>query len=301
MPDKPKIGFIGLGIMGRPMAFNILRAGYPLSVYNRTPEKMKDIGDAGAYKCKNYEELSGRSAVIITMLPDSPEVEQVILDKNFLFPHLREGTTIIDMSSIAPLVSQKIAVQLQKKEVKFLDAPVSGGEPGAVEGTLAIMVGGEEVLFKDCLPVLETMGKNIVRVGPVGSGGLTKLVNQIIVALNIAAMGEAFTLAQKAGLSVENVFQAIRGGLAGSRVLDAKSPLVLQRKFQPGFKIKLHRKDLKNALQTGQDLNVELPLTSTVQNFIQNLCDNGKEDLDHSAIVQYFEQLSGVTIGKQTN
>ena len=298
MPDKPKIGFIGLGIMGRPMAFNILKAGYPLSVYNRTPEKMDDIADSGAYKCENYEELSNRSDLIITMLPDSPEVEQVILDKNFLFPHLRGGTTIIDMSSIAPLVSQKISAELEKKKVKFLDAPVSGGEPGAIAGSLAIMVGGDEVLFKQCLPVLQTMGKNIVRVGPVGSGGLTKLVNQIIVALNIAAMGEAYTLAQKAGLNVENVFQAIRSGLAGSRVLDAKSPLVLQRQFQPGFKIKLHRKDLKNALRTGQDLNVELPLTSLVQKFIQNLCDNGKEDLDHSAIVQYFEQLSGVKIGK---
>lgn len=298
MADKSKIGFIGLGIMGRPMAFNILKAGYPLSVYNRTLEKMDDIAASGAYKCENYQELSNRSDLIITMLPDSPEVEQVILDKNYLFPHLRGGTTIIDMSSIAPLVSQKIAEELEKKEVKFLDAPVSGGESGAAAGSLAIMVGGEEVLFKQCLPVLQTMGENIVRVGPVGSGGLTKLVNQIIVALNIAAMGEAYTLAQKAGLNVENVFQAIRSGLAGSRVLDAKSPLVLERQFQPGFKIKLHRKDLKNALRTGQDLDVELPLTSIVQKFIQNLCDNGKEDLDHSAIVQYFEQLSGVNIGE---
>ncbi len=293
MNNKKSIGFIGLGIMGKPMAKNILKAGYKLAVFNRTKSKMAELTAAGAYSCKNYKEVADKAEIIITMLPNSPEVKEVI---NRLLLHLKSGTIIIDMSSIAPLVSREIAVRLQEKSVEFLDAPVSGGEPGAVAGTLAIMVGGEEAVFKTCLPVLQCVGKNVVHMGPVGSGGFTKLVNQIIVALNIAAVGEAFSLAQKAGLDVQRVYEAIRGGLAGSRVLDAKAPLIFSRRFQPGFKLKLHRKDLNNALQTSGDLHVELPSTIAVQKMIDSLCENGKAELDHSAIVQYFEQLSQVEI-----
>jgi len=280
------------------MATNILKSGFSLSVYNRTKEKMKDLEDRGAYPCKSYDEIAKRSDVIITMLPDFPEVKEVILGENCLYPHLKSGTIVIDMSSIAPLVSQEIANRLKEKGVDFLDAPVSGGEAGAISGKLAIMVGGEEEIFNRMLPILQTIGENIVHVGPVGSGGFTKLVNQIIVALNIAAVGESFTLAQKAGLDIERVYHAIRGGLAGSRVLDAKAPLIMERIFQPGFKLKLHRKDLNNALKTGSDLEVDLPLTLNLQNYINSLCENGKSEMDHGAIVQYFEELSGVIIKK---
>jgi len=298
MSTNFKVGFIGLGIMGKPMATNILKAGIPLSVYNRTKEKMKELEKDGAYPCKSYKEIAARSDVIITMLPDSSEVKEVILGKDCLYTHLKSGTLIIDMSSISPLVSQKIANKLKDKGVDFLDAPVSGGEAGAINGKLAIMVGGEKGIFNRMLSILQTMGENIVHVGPVGSGGFTELVNQIIVALNIAAVGESFTLAQKAGLDVERVYQAIRGGLAGSHVLNAKAPLIMERKFQPGFKLKLHQKDLTNALKTGSDLEVELPLTSIVQNYINSLCENGKSELDHGAIAHYFEELSGVIIKK---
>ena len=299
MNTKQAIGFVGLGIMGKPMARNLLKAGFPLSVYNRTPEKMRELEDEGAYACSDYAELAGRSAVIITILPDSPEVKEVVLGENGLFPYLREGMTVIDMSSIDPLVSIEIGKRLAEKGVRFLDAPVSGGETGAIEGTLAIMVGAEPDDFERCLPIFQAMGKNIVHVGPVGSGGFTKLVNQIIVALNIAAVGEAFTLAQKAGLDVERVFQAIRGGLAGSTVLDSKAPMIFSRNFQPGFKIRLHRKDLKNALETAKGLQVPLPLTALLQQFLVSLETKGKGELDHGALALVFEELAGVKIEKK--
>ncbi len=299
MSDHTPVGFIGLGIMGKPMARNLLKAGFPLSVYNRTPEKMAELEAAGAYACQDYAELVGRSRVVITMLPDSPEVEEVILGAGGLFGYLREGQTVIDMSSIDPLVSIRIAGKLKEKKVNFLDAPVSGGERGAIEGTLAIMVGGEKQVFEQCLPILSAMGKNIVHVGPVGSGGFTKLVNQIIVAVNIAAVGEAFTLAQKAGLDVQRVFEAIRGGLAGSRVLETKTPMIFSRNFKPGFKIRLHRKDLKNALDTAKGLDRPLPLTALVQQFLTSLDTRGRGELDHGALAQIFEELAGVEIRAQ--
>ena len=299
MSDHTPVGFIGLGIMGKPMARNLLKAGFPLSVYNRTPEKMAELEAAGAYACQDYAELVGRSRVVITMLPDSPEVEEVILGAGGLFGYLREGQTVIDMSSIDPLVSIRIAGKLKEKKVNFLDAPVSGGERGAIEGTLAIMVGGEKQVFEQCLPILSAMGKNIVHVGPVGSGGFTKLVNQIIVAVNIAAVGEAFTLAQKAGLDVQRVFEAIRGGLAGSRVLETKTPMIFSRNFKPGFKIRLHRKDLKNALDTAKGLDLPLPLTALVQQFLTSLDTRGRGELDHGALAQIFEELAGVEIRAQ--
>jgi 2-hydroxy-3-oxopropionate reductase len=202
--------------------------------------------------------------------------------------------TVIDMSSIAPLVSTDIAGRLAAKNVEFLDAPVSGGETGAIQGTLAIMVGGKKEVFVRHLSLLKTMGKSVVHVGPVGSGGFTKLVNQMIVAANIAAMGEAVTFAQKAGLNTQRVFDAIRGGLAGSKVLETKFPMVAQRSFDPGFKLKLHQKDLKNALETAAELGYAAELTTRIQEMITALCNSGKQDLDHAAIVQYFEERSGV-------
>jgi len=209
---------------------------------------------------------------------------------------VKSGSLVIDMSSINPLVSQAIAKDLKEKGVEMLDAPVSGGEPGAIQGTLAIMVGGDERIFNECLEIFKPMGKTIVHVGKIGSGGFTKLANQIIVALNIAAVGEALTLGVKAGLDPQTIHQAIRGGLAGSTVLDAKAPMIIGRNFKPGFKIKLHQKDLNNALSTGKDLGVPLPLTSFVQQILVSLIAEGRGEDDHSAIATFFEKMAKVEI-----
>lgn len=292
MSTEMSVGFLGLGVMGKPMALNILKHNFPLSVYNRTAAKMQPLSEAGAFACNTIAELAERSDVIITMLPDSPESEEVIIGQSGLINFLRPGMTIIDMSSIAPMVSKKLASELKLKEVEFLDAPVSGGEVGAIEGSLAIMVGGDEFVFKKQLLLLKTMGKSVVYVGPVGSGGFTKLVNQMIVAINIAAMGEAFAFAEKAGLNIQTVFEAIKGGLAGSAVLDSKFPKIANQDFRPGFRLSLHRKDLKNVLATARQIGYDPKLTQKVQEAIVQLCETGKEDLDHSAMVQYFKEDS---------
>jgi 2-hydroxy-3-oxopropionate reductase len=293
---KKRIGFIGLGIMGRPMAKNLLKAGHPLVVFDLNKDAMEDLVKAGALTARSCKEVAERADVIITMLPDSPEVKEVILGKGGVIEGVRRDSVVIDMSSINPLVSQEIEKELRKKGAKMLDAPVSGGEPGAIQGILAIMVGGEKTVFEECLEILKVMGKNIVHVGPVGSGGYVKLVNQIIVALNIAAVGEAFTLGMKAGLDPQIVYQAIRGGLAGSAVLDAKAPMIFQRNFSPGFKIKLHGKDLHNALSTAQSLGVPLPLSSFVQQILISLMVEGRGEEDHSALATFFEKMAKVEI-----
>ena len=293
---KKKIGFIGLGIMGRPMAKNLLKAGFSLMVYDLNKEAVEDVVKAGAASAYSSREVAQGTEVIIVMVPDSPEVKEVVLGKDGVLEGVKPGSLVIDMSSINPLVSQEIARELKKKGVDMLDAPVSGGEPAAVQGTLAIMVGGEEKIFKECVKIFEPMGKNIVYVGPIGAGGFTKLVNQIIVALNIAAVGEAFTLGVKAGLDPQTTFQAIRGGLAGSTVLEAKAPMMIGRNFKPGFKIKLHHKDLNNALTTAKDLGVPLPLTSFIQQILVSLIIDGKGENDHSAIATFFEKMAKVEI-----
>jgi 2-hydroxy-3-oxopropionate reductase len=293
---KKRIGFIGLGIMGRPMAKNLLKAGYPLAVFDLNKDAMEDLVKAGALAARTCKEAAERADVVITMLPDSPEVKEVILAKDGVIEGVRRDAVVIDMSSINPLVSQEIEKELRKKGVEMLDAPVSGGEPGAIQGVLAIMVGGEKAVFEECLEILKAMGKNIVHVGPIGSGGYVKLVNQIIVALNIAAVGEAFALGMKAGLDPQTIYQAIRGGLAGSAVLDAKAPMIFQRNFNPGFKIKLHRKDLHNALSTAQSLGVPLPLSSFVQQILISLMVEGRGEEDHSALATFFEKMARVEI-----
>jgi 2-hydroxy-3-oxopropionate reductase len=293
---EKKIGFIGLGIMGRPMAKNLLKAGFSLVVYDLNKEAVEDVVKAGAASADSSRDVAQSTEVIIIMVPDSPEVREVVLGKDGVLEGVKSGSLVIDMSSINPLVSQEIARELKKKGVDMLDAPVSGGEPGAIQGTLAIMVGGEEKTYKECLKVFEPMGKNVVYVGPIGAGGFTKLVNQIIVALNIAAVGEAFTLGVKAGLDPQMIFQAIRGGLAGSTVLETKAPMIIGRNFKPGFKIKLHHKDLNNALSTAKDLKVPLPLTSFVQQILVSLLLDGKEENDHSAIATFFEKMAKVEI-----
>ena len=293
---KRRVGFIGLGIMGLPMAKNMIKAGFPLVVNNRSRGPVEDLVKKGALSADSPRKVAEQSEVIITMLPDSPEVKEVILGEAGVIQGARPGSIMIDMSSINPLMTQEIAKRLREKGVKMLDAPVSGGETGAIQGTLAIMVGGEEKVFEDCLEIFRALGKNIVHVGEIGAGGFVKLVNQIIVALNIAAVGEAFCLGVKAGLNPQVIFQAIRGGLAGSQVLETKISMISGRNFKPGFKVKLHQKDLHNALSTAKDLNVPLPLSSFVQQIFVSLAAEGRGEEDHSALVTFFEKMAGVEI-----
>ncbi len=292
------IGFIGLGIMGKPMSKNLLKAGHKLVVYSLGAASVEELVEAGAERGASAKDVASRTDTIITMLPDGPEVEQAVLGPGGVLEGARSGSLLIDMSSISPIVSQKVGAACEAQGVDFLDAPVSGGEPKAVHGTLAIMVGGKKEVFEKALPILEAMGSYVTLTGPVGAGNVTKLANQIMVASNIAAMGEALVLATKAGLDPEVVFEAVKGGLAGSAVLNFKAPMVVSRNFKPGFRIRLHQKDLRNALLAAESLKVPLPITTLVQQMLVALMNDGKGDLDHSAIVQYLEQIAQVEVKK---
>ena len=291
-----KIGFIGLGIMGRPMALNLVKAGYALTVYDLNPDPVKALVTAGATEGKSCQDCAERTEIVITMLPNSPEVKEAVLGENGVLDGANSGMILVDMSSIAPLASQEIAARLAEQGVEMLDAPVSGGEPKAVEGTVSIMVGGKQDVFDKVEDMLLVMGGSAVLVGAIGSGNTTKLANQIIVALNIAAMSEAMVLATKAGVDAEKVYQAIRGGLAGSTVLDAKVPLALKGNFKPGFRIELHIKDLANALDTAHEIGVPLPLTSSVMEIMQALKVDGKAGDDHGGLIQFYEKLAQVEV-----
>jgi 2-hydroxy-3-oxopropionate reductase len=291
-----KIGFIGLGIMGKPMAQNVLKAGYELTVYDIDLARMDDLVKAGARRGSSGKDVAARSEVVITMLPNSPHVREAVLGPNGVLDGAKPGTILVDMSSIAPLASKEIAAKAQEKGVAMLDAPVSGGEPKAVAGTLAIMVGGPQETFEQAKDILAKMGSSVTRVGEIGSGNVTKLANQIIVALNIAAMSEAMVLVTKAGVDPEKVFQAIRGGLAGSAVLDAKVPLALKGNFKPGFRIELHIKDMANALDTAHEFGVPVPLSSVVMEIMQALKTDGKAGNDHGGIIQFYEELAKVQV-----
>jgi 2-hydroxy-3-oxopropionate reductase len=293
-----KIAFVGLGIMGKPMSKNLLKAGHSVVVYDVAAAPVADVVAAGGTAAKSSKEAASQADVIITMLPDGPEVETAVLGPGGILEGAAKGSTVVDMSSISPVVAQKVGAACAAKGVEFLDAPVSGGEPKAIEGTLAIMVGGDAKTFGKIEPILKNMGASVTLTGPVGAGNVTKLANQIMVACNIAAMGEALTLATKAGLDPEVVFNAVKGGLAGSNVLNAKAPMVISRNFQPGFRIALHQKDLRNALLAAESMKVSLPLTSTVQNVLMALMNDGKGALDHSAIVTFTEKMAGVEIKK---
>jgi 2-hydroxy-3-oxopropionate reductase len=290
------IGFIGLGIMGRPMAKNLLKAGHQLIVHDVVRASVDEVVANGAVRGESSSDVASKSEIVITMLPDGPDVEAAALGPAGVLEGARKGCIVVDMSSISPMVSQKLGAACAAKGVGFLDAPVSGGEPKAIDGTLAIMVGGEAKAFETVKPVLEKMGSSVLLTGPVGAGNVTKLANQIMVACNIAAMGEALVLATRAGLDPEVVFNAIKGGLAGSTVLNAKAPMVIGRNFKPGFRIRLHQKDLRNALLAGESMKVPLPLTSLVQQMLITLMNEGKGDLDHSAIVNYIEQGAGIEV-----
>jgi 2-hydroxy-3-oxopropionate reductase len=293
-----KIAFVGLGIMGKPMSKNLLKAGHSVVVFDVAPAPVADVVAAGGTAAKSSNDAASQADVIITMLPDGPEVEAAVLGPGGILEGAAKGSTVVDMSSISPVVAQKVGAACAAKGVEFLDAPVSGGEPKAIEGTLAIMVGGDAKTFEKIEPILKNMGASVTLTGPVGAGNVTKLANQIMVACNIAAMGEALTLATKAGLDPEVVFNAVKGGLAGSNVLNAKAPMVISRNFQPGFRIALHQKDLRNALLAAESMKVSLPLTSTVQNVLMALMNDGKGALDHSAIVTFTEKMAGVEIKK---
>ncbi|GAB6152533.1 2-hydroxy-3-oxopropionate reductase [Desulfosporosinus burensis] len=293
-----KIGFIGLGIMGKPMSRNLLKAGYEVVVYNRSSKAIQELVEAGAKAGTSPKDVAEQCEIIITMLPNSPQVREVILEPNGVLEGIHPGSIVIDMSSIAPIVSREIAEVLAGKSVRFLDAPVSGGEPKAIEGTLSIMVGGMLADFEECYPIFQAMGSSALLCGDVGAGNVTKLANQIIVAVNIAAVSEALVLATKAGVNPEAVYKAIRGGLAGSTVLDAKAPLMIERRFDPGFRIGLHIKDLNNVLETGHEIGSPLPLTASVMEMMQVLKAQGLEQADHGALVQYYEKLAQSEVGR---
>jgi 2-hydroxy-3-oxopropionate reductase len=293
-----QIGFIGLGIMGKPMARNLIQAGYELTVFDIVGEAVEELAISGAKAASSSQEVAAATDKVITMLPDSADSERAILGPDGVLEGAHPGAIIIDMSSIAPSMSQKIATECSKKSVEFLDAPVSGGEPGAINAALAIMVGGKQEVFDQCSVLLKTMGSNVVLTGDVGAGNITKLANQIIVAANIEALSEALVLAQKGGVDPERVFNAIRGGLAGSAVMEAKGPMMLERNFRAGFRIRLHQKDLRNVLQTAQELNVPLPVTALVQQMLGSLVNDGDQDADHSAILHFLEKLAHVEVKK---
>lgn len=294
-----EIGFIGLGIMGKPMAKNLVNAGYSLVVHDIAEGPVKELAEMGAKTAGSPAEVADQTDIIITMLPNSPHVEEVVLGEKGILEGAKKAQIYIDMSSIAPLVSQKVAKALEEKGVEMLDAPVSGGEPKAIDGTIAIMVGGKQEVFDKVEEILLVMGGSAVLVGEIGSGNVTKLANQIIVGLNIAAMSEAMVLAKKANVDPEKVYQAIRGGLAGSTVLDAKVPKVLEGDFKPGFRIDLHIKDLSNALETAHSIGVPVPLSSQLMETMQALKVDGKEKDDHGGIIQFYEKLAKIEVRRE--
>lgn len=291
-----KLGFVGLGIMGRPMMKNLLKAGHTVVAYTRTATVLDACVSDGAERGASNHDVGARADVIFTMLPDGPEVEAVVLGPGGILEGAKAGASIVDMSSINPLVSQKIGKACAARGVDFLDAPVSGGEPKAIDGSLAIMVGGSEAAFARVAPLLKCMGASVTLTGPVGAGNTTKLANQIMVACNIAAMGEALTLATRCGLDPEVVMNAVKGGLAGSAVLNAKGPMLIARNFKSGFRIRLHQKDLRNALQTAEATSVALPLTAVVQQMISAVMADGNGELDHVAIARVVEKISQVEV-----
>jgi 2-hydroxy-3-oxopropionate reductase len=293
-----KIGFIGLGIMGKPMAKNLLKAGYEVVINARHQDVIDEMCKCGATSEATAKDVAKQSDFIITMLPNSPQVKEVVLGRDGIIEGIKKGAVLIDMSSIAPGASQEVAKALEAVGAEMIDAPVSGGEPKAVEGTLSIMAGGKKEVFDKCYDILMKMGTSAILCGDVGAGNTTKLANQIIVAVNIAAVSEALVLGTKAGVNPEVIYKAIRGGLAGSTVLDAKAPMMLDGNFKPGFKLELHLKDLTNAMETAKENGLELGLTNQVFDIVKDLVSEGKGQNDHSGIVQYYEEKTGVEVRK---
>ena len=292
-----KIGFVGLGIMGKPMAKNLIKAGFEVVVTTHKQAVIDEFVAFGAEGAKNAaDEVKKGCDVIITMLPNSPQVREVTLGAGGVVEGGKSGITVLDMSSIDPVESQKISQELEKSGIELLDCPVSGGEPKAIDGTLSVMAGGKKESFEKFLPVLKAMASSVVYVGPIGSGNVAKLANQMIVAANIGVVAEALTFAKKAGTDPQLVYQAIRGGLAGSTVMDAKAPMMLSGNYEPGFRIKLHIKDLTNALNAAHAINMPVPMTAQMMEVMQELMNHGEAECDHDDIVKYYERMSGVSI-----
>ena len=291
-----KVGFIGLGIMGKPMSKNLLKAGYELVVFDFNKDAVNEVTGCGAVSAASGREVAEQCEVVITMVPNSPHVRAAVLGENGVADGAKPGTVLIDMSSIDPTESTAIGAELAKKGIDMLDAPVSGGEPKAIDGTLSVMVGGKKELFDKYYDMLMVMAGSVVYVGELGSGNVAKLANQIVVAVNIAAVSEALTFAKKAGTDPELVYQAIRGGLAGSTVMDAKAPMMLGRNFKPGFRIELHIKDLNNALNAAHAISSPVPLTGQLMEIMQGLKADGYEKEDHASIVKYYEKIANTTV-----
>ena len=294
-----KIGFIGLGIMGKPMAKNLIKAGYDLRVYDRTnaiADEVVEFGKGKAVKAVNAVDAAKDADLVLTMLPNSPHVKSVMLEDDKVAEHMKTGAVFIDMSSINPIASREICEALAKKGIEMLDAPVSGGEPKAIDGTLSFMVGGKKEVFEKFEPVLKAMGSSVVLCGGIGAGNVTKLCNQIVVAVNIAAVSEALMLGKKAGVDPEAIYQAIRGGLAGSTVMDAKAPMIMDRNFKPGFKIDLHIKDLTNVMDAAKSVDSPIPLTVQVFEMMKILHGDGKGQNDHSALALVYEKMANTEI-----
>ena len=292
------IGFIGIGIMGKPMARNLMRAGYQLVIYNRTPGPMNELVAQGARAANSPREVAEQSNVIITMLPDSPQVQEVMTGENGVLAGAKAKTLVIDMSTISPVVTQQLAKAAQAHGVRMLDAPVSGGDVGAQQGTLSIMVGGSSEDFEQARPLFEILGKTIVHVGDSGAGQVVKACNQIVVALTIEAVSEALVLGSKAGVDPAVILQVLSGGLAANRVMEVRGPNFLQHNFQPGFKIALHQKDLSIALAAGREYGVPLPVTAIIDQMLQVLKVRGQGDQDHSALLTLLEDWAQHQIGE---
>lgn len=286
-----KVGFIGLGIMGKPMALNLLKAGFSVLVLEKN-KASSELVKAGAQSFPNNKALARESDFVITMLPDSPEVEEVVFGPDGVLEGIREGSVYIDMSTIAPSTAKNIFNLMQEKGVDALDAPVSGGQVGAESGSISIMVGGSEKAFERALPLFKVMGKNMVHIGEAGAGQMTKACNQMIVGMTIQAVAEAFTLAKKAGVDLEKMREALLGGFAQSRILDLHGKRIIEQNFEPGFKIKLHRKDMNIALQAGKEFSVPLYGSAQIAAHMDAVLAQGKGELDHSAIALLMEKLS---------
>ncbi len=292
------IGFIGLGVMGKAMVRNLLKAGYTVHVYDIDDSFIETMKSEGALGSSSSREVASVSDVIFTMLPGSPQVKSVILGENGIIEGARKGSIVVDTSSGSPLVSKEIAAQLEKVGVSMMDAPVSGGEPKAIDGTLAIMAGGPEAAFEQVKDILYAMGTTVTHVGDIGSGNTTKLANQIMVAIHLAGMAEALVFSTKAGVDPEKVFQAIRGGLAQSTVFDAKMPLILEGNFKPGARMDLHIKDLRNALDTAASIEAPIPLSDSIHVMMSALSEAGKGSDDHGGLIQWYEKEASVEVRK---
>ena len=299
MNGKRRIGFIGLGVMGKPMAMNLLKAGYPMTVWNRTRSKMNDLLAEGAEGADSPKEVAEKSEVVITMVTDSPDVEEVVLGPNGVIHGVRPGLILIDMSTISPSVARKVAEKLAEKGVKMLDAPVSGGEIGAIKGTLSIMVGGPKEAFDECLPILEVLGKRITYMGPNGMGQTTKLCNQVICALNIQAVCEGLMLGAKAGLDLKKLLDVVTAGAAGSWMLSNLGPKMVERDFRPGFKIRHQQKDLRLVLSFAAELGLPLPGTALVQQMLRAVEAEGLGEKGTQAAIVAMEKLAGRKLSEE--